>query len=100
MSLYTPRSVVIEALPFEPYMEDEHHYHIPMFGDFTKQECMDGGLIVDNDFENYPYQHSLVLTKDGLRAVGSNHMILFYEDGTKDIMLKEEFESRYELLNE
>lgn len=99
MPFYVPRPIVIKALPFEPYMEDEHHYHIPTRGDFTKEECMEAGFVVDNDFENYPYQHSLILTKDGLRAVDSNHMVLFYEDGTKDIMLKEDFESRYQMID-
>jgi len=79
MAKYRKKPVVIEAEVYKEGMEDYFKYHIPMFGTFTKQECIDAGFTPDFEKDKIPF----IKTLEGEHAVTEGDYIITGVNGER-----------------
>lgn len=72
MAKYRKKPVVIEAEVYKEGMEDYFKYHIPMFGLFTKQECIDAGFTPNFEEDKIPF----IKTLEGEYAISKGDYII------------------------
>lgn len=59
MAKYRKKPVVIDAEVYRDGLEDYFLYEIPMFGLFTKKECIDAGFTPDFEKDKIPFIKTL-----------------------------------------
>ncbi|TYS60498.1 hypothetical protein FZC76_21750 [Sutcliffiella horikoshii] len=59
MAKYRKKPIVVEAEVYVEGMEDYFKYHIPMFGFFTKDECLSAGFTPDFEKDKMPFLKTL-----------------------------------------
>lgn len=94
---YIKKPLIVDAVPFEMGIEDCFKYHIPMFGVFTKQECIEAGFTPDFEEDKIPFINTL----EGEYAVAEGkHFIVTGIEGERYPVEVEIFHKLYDLYEE
>lgn len=95
MTKYRKKPIIVDAEIYKPGMEDYFKYHIPMFGLFTKKECMEAGFTPDFEKDKIPF----IKTLEGeYPVVEGKHYIVIDVRGERYPVEKGIFEETYELV--
>jgi hypothetical protein len=96
MAKYRKKPVVIDAEIYREGLEDYFKYHIPMFGLFTKQECLDAGFTPDFENDKIPF----IKTLEGEHMVSPGDFIVTGVQGERYPCKPDIFEQTYEKVSE
>lgn len=73
------KPVIVNGDPYKPGMEDGFVYDIPMFGLFTKEECIKSGFTPDFENDKIPY----IQTLEGKLLISKCDWILIGVEGER-----------------
>jgi hypothetical protein len=96
MVKFRKKPVVIEAEIYKEGLEDYFKYHIPMFGLFTKEECIAAGFNPDFEKDKIPF----VKTLEGEHMVSKGDYIITGIKGERYPCKPDIFKDTYELVSE
>lgn len=96
MAKYRKRPVVIEAEVYKEGLEDYFKYYIPMFGLFTKEECIASGFTPDFDKDKIPF----IKTLEGEHTVSVGDYIVTGIEGERYPCKPDIFLKSYEFVSE
>ena len=95
MNKYQKKPIVIEASIYQEGMEDYYKYNIPMFGLFTKEECITSGFTPDFEKDKIPF----IKTLEGELAVQKGDYIITGVKGERYPCKPDIFDMTYEEVN-
>jgi hypothetical protein len=96
MVKYRKKPIVVEAEVYREGLEDYFKYHIPMFGTFTKEECIEAGFTPDFEKGKIPF----IKTLEGEHVVSPGDYIITGIKGERYPCKPDIFEATYEKVEE
>lgn len=96
MPKYRKKPLVVDAEVYREGLEDYVLYFIPMFGLFTKEECIEAGFTPDFEKDKIPYIES----RNGREQISPGDYVVTGEDGSKHVLNPQLFHQLYEIVPE
>jgi hypothetical protein len=96
MAKYRKKPVIVEAELYREGFEDYFKYYIPMFGLFTKEECINAHFTPDFDNDKIPF----IKTLEGEHVVSEGDYIITGIKGERYPCKPDIFKETYELVSE
>jgi hypothetical protein len=93
---YRKKPIVVEAEVYREGLEDYFIYHVPMFGEFTKEECIQSGFNMDWEKDKIP----VIKTLEGVRVISSGDYIVTGIEGERYPCKPHIFKATYDPVEE
>lgn len=95
MAKYRKKPIVINAELYREGLEDYFKYYIPMFGLFTKDECLAAGFTPDFENDKIPY----LVTLEGEHAISNGDYVITGVKGERYPCKPDIFAMTYEIVD-
>lgn len=90
------RAIEVDAVEYVPGLEDGFVYDIPMFGLFTRNECVASGFTPDFEHDAIPY----IQTPEGKMFISDGDLVITGIDGERYPIKPDIFAKTYECVSE